>query len=80
MPLRLKITLPYLLLAIVLALGAGFVLTQVVFDTVEERFTNQLIESGKLATNWTAREEARLLESLRLLMHAEGIPEGDGGA
>jgi HD-GYP domain-containing protein (c-di-GMP phosphodiesterase class II) len=74
-PLRLKITLPYLLLAIVLALGAGFVLTQVVFDTVEERFTNQLIESGKLATNWTAREEARLLESLRLLMHAEGIPE-----
>jgi HD-GYP domain-containing protein (c-di-GMP phosphodiesterase class II) len=74
MPLRVKITLPYLLLAVLLALGAGFVLTQVVFDTVEERFTNQLIESGKLATNWTAREEARLLETLRLLMHAEGIP------
>jgi HD-GYP domain-containing protein (c-di-GMP phosphodiesterase class II) len=75
MPLRVKITLPYLMLAIALALGAGFVLTQVVFDTVEERFTNQLIESGKLATNWTAREESRLLETLRLLMHAEGIPE-----
>lgn len=73
MPLRVKITLPYLLLAVALALGAGFVLTQVVFDTVEERFTNQLIENGKLATNWTAREEARLLETLRLLVHAEGI-------
>jgi HD-GYP domain-containing protein (c-di-GMP phosphodiesterase class II) len=73
MPLRVKITLPYLMLAVLLALGAGFILTQVVFDTVEERFTNQLIENGKLATNWTAREEGRLLETLRLLMHAEGV-------
>jgi len=75
MPLRVKITLPYLMLAVVLALGAGFVLTQIVFDTVEERFTNQLIENGKLTTNWTAREEARLLETLRLLIYADGISQ-----
>jgi putative nucleotidyltransferase with HDIG domain len=64
-----------------LALGAAYVVTQLIFDTIEERFTNQLIESGKLASEWMVREEDELLETLRLLSHAEGvaqtIKEGD---
>ncbi len=72
-PIRAKITLPYLLLAVALALGAAYVVTQIVFDTVEERFTNQLIEAGKLASEWMVREEDARLESLRLLVHAEGV-------
>ncbi len=74
-PIRTKIVLPYLLLAILLALGAAYLVTQIVFDSLEERFTNQLIESGKLASEWMFREEERLLASLRLIANAEGLPE-----
>jgi len=74
-PLRIKIILPYVLLALALAVGIAYVGTQVVFDSIEERFVNQLIEAGKLSSEWMVREENRLLETLRLLAHTEGIPE-----
>ena len=74
-PIRLKITLPYLVLAILLAIGAAYVITQIVFDTIEERFTNQLIEAGKLASEWMVREEQSRLETLRELKNAEGVAE-----
>jgi putative nucleotidyltransferase with HDIG domain len=73
--LRTKIILPYMLLALTLAAGVAYIGTQVVFDSIEERFVNQLIETGKLSSEWMAREENRLLETLRLLAHTEGIPE-----
>ncbi len=74
-PIRAKITLPYLLLAIGLAIGAALLVSRIVFDTLDERFTNQLIEGGKLASEWMVREENRLLETLRLLAYAEGVPD-----
>ncbi len=74
-PIRAKITLPYLFLAIGLAIGAALLASRIVFDTLDERFTNQLIEGGKLASEWMVREENRLLETLRLLAYAEGIPD-----
>ena len=74
-PIRLKIILPYLMLAILLAVGAAYLITQIVFDSLEERFTNQLIESGKLASEWVYREEERMLASLRLLTNASGVPD-----
>lgn len=72
---RLKITLPYLVLAVLLAVGAAYVITQIVFDTIEERFTNQLIEAGKLASEWMVREEQARLETLRELKNAAGVAE-----
>jgi hypothetical protein len=48
-PIRIKITAPFLILAVGLAIGAAYAITQIVFDTIDERFTNQLIESGKFA-------------------------------
>ena len=74
-PLRAKITVPFLILAVGLAIGAAFAITQIVFDTIDERFTNQLIESGKLAAEGMVRQEDSLLRSLRLLSYAEGIPQ-----
>jgi putative nucleotidyltransferase with HDIG domain len=74
-PLRTKIILPYILLALALAAGVAYIGTQVVFDSIEERFVNQLIEAGRLSSEWMVREENRLLETLRLLAHTEGIPE-----
>lgn len=74
-PLRAKITLPFLILAVGLAIGAAYAITQIVFDTIDERFTNQLIESGKLAAEGMVRQEDSLLRSLRLFSYAEGIPQ-----
>lgn len=74
-PLRAKITMPFLILAVGLAIGAAYAITQIVFDTIDERFTNQLIESGKLAAEGMVRQEDSLLRSLRLLSYAEGIPQ-----
>lgn len=77
-PLRVKITLPFLILSVVLAIGAAFVITQIVFDTIDERFTNQLIESGKLTSESMVRQEDSLLRSLRLYSFTEGLGNAAG--
>ncbi|MBN1221139.1 MAG: HAMP domain-containing protein [Anaerolineae bacterium] len=74
-PVRMKITLPYIVLALLLAMAAAYVVNRVVLDSIEERFTNQLIEAGKLANDWMVQEEDRLLETLRLVAYTEGVPE-----
>jgi adenylate cyclase len=40
-PVRIKITLPYVVLALLLAIAAAYVVSQVVLDTIEERFTDR---------------------------------------
>jgi putative nucleotidyltransferase with HDIG domain len=74
-PIRAKITVPFMILAIGLAIGAAYAITQIVFDTIDERFTNQLIESGKLSAESMVRQEDSLLRSLRLFSYTEGLPE-----
>ena len=74
-PIRVKITAPFLILAVGLAIGAAYAITQIVFDTIDERFTNQLIESGKLSAESMVRQEESLLRSLRLFSYTEGLPE-----
>ena len=72
---RTKITFPFLVIAIALALGAAYVITNLVFDTIDQRFQNQLLESGVLATTAMVQEEQRLLEVTRLLANTEGVAE-----
>ena len=74
-PVRLKITFPYVILALLLALASAYVVSQIVLDTVLERFTNQLIEAGKLSNDWMVNEENRLLETLRLVSFTRDLPE-----
>jgi putative nucleotidyltransferase with HDIG domain len=74
-PIRTKIILPYLFLAVLLAAGIGYVITRIVFDSLEERYNNQLIEGGKLAAEWMYREEERMLASLRLMANASGMAQ-----
>jgi adenylate cyclase len=72
-PIRSKIIIPYLILATLLAVGAAFLITQIVFDSLEERFTNQLIETGKISSEWMVREEQRILESINLIANTTGV-------
>lgn len=71
---RVKLTLPYVLLSLLIATGGGLIVTQLMLDSVEQRFTNQLLETRKLASELMVHEEDRLLETLRLLAYTEGVP------
>jgi adenylate cyclase len=74
-PIRMKITIPYLFLALIIAMVGAYIVTQIVFDTIEERFTNQLLETGKIAAEWIVKEEDKLLETLRLVAHTHGTAD-----
>lgn len=74
-PILTKITVPYVILAVIIAAGGSYIITRVIVDSVEERFTNQLIETGLLASEGVVREEEELLRSLRLLSHLQGVPQ-----
>ncbi len=72
---RTKIILPFLLLALALAIAAGYMAWQVASDSIQERFVNQLIEVGKLANEGMVRQEDQMLETLRLLANTSGMPD-----
>lgn len=73
-PLRLKITLPYFLLVLFATFTAVFIIDRLIQDTIENRFTTELVETGRLAADWLVRQEGQQLESLRLLANTEGLP------
>ncbi len=74
-PIRFQISWPYLILSIFFSLAATYITTRIVFDSAEERFANQLIEAGKLSSEWMVLEEDSLLETLRLVINTMGLPE-----
>ncbi len=74
-PIRIKITLPYFFLAAILAISAAYLITNIVFDTVEERFRNQLAEVGQLSSELMVKEEENLLEALRLMTNSDGLAQ-----
>lgn len=73
-PIRTKITLPYLVLALALAVIAAYLITQLMVENVEERFNKQLYEAGKISSELVVTHEARMLETVRLLANVEGLP------
>lgn len=74
MPVRLKITLPYFLLALLFAGAAAYAMSQIVLDSIEQRYLNQLIETGKLSADWMVNEENERLETLRVIANLQALP------
>ncbi len=74
-PLFTQITVPYILLALLIAAGGTYIVTRLVFDSLEERFANQLIETAILAKESLVRVEDDLLEALRLASNIQGVDE-----
>jgi adenylate cyclase len=72
-PVRMKITLPYALLALGFALGAAYLVSRYVLESIQERFVGQLADAAKLSADWMVQEENRRLETLRLLTNLEGM-------
>ena len=72
-PIRIKITIPYLILSLILAVAAAYVITQLVVENVEERFNKQLYEAGKISSELMVNYESQLLQTERLLANAQGV-------
>lgn len=75
---RAKITLPYVLLAIAVALAGAYVVTQLIVESVQQRFLQQLQESARLVADRMVGIEQENLAVLRSLAHTEGLAEAVG--
>ncbi|HZU86788.1 MAG TPA: adenylate/guanylate cyclase domain-containing protein [Anaerolineaceae bacterium] len=74
-PVRFKITLPYLFLAILFAVASALILNRVLLDSIRSRFYLELQQTGRQAADWMVQEEDRLLTTLRLVANSEGVAE-----
>lgn len=70
-----KIIAPYALLTVALAILGAFLVTQLVAGSLRERFDNQLVEAGRVASDAVVRKEREHLESVRAMAFTEGVPE-----
>ncbi|MCI0862142.1 MAG: hypothetical protein J4N82_09440, partial [Chloroflexi bacterium] len=70
-----KITLPFVLLAMLLGLGAALLVNDLLSQEETDRFLNQLIDAGQQATDAVVRSEIDLLELERLIANTEGVAE-----
>ena len=74
-PIRIKITIPYMILSLVLALAVAYLTTQLVIENIQERFNKQLYEAGKISTELIVSYETQLLATQRLLANTQGLAE-----
>lgn len=74
-PIRIKITVPYLVLSTILAIAAAYIITQLVVENLDERFNKQLYEAGKIASELIVGYESQLLETERLLANVQGASD-----
>jgi PAS domain S-box-containing protein len=69
---RTKIVLPYAVLTLAVASVGTFVVTQLVAGSLEERFINQLVDSGQVASDSVVKKEREHLEVLRAMAFTQG--------
>ncbi len=74
-PMRIKITLPFVFLALAFLAASAYLVGKYALESMQDRFTNQLIDAGKLSADWMVQEENRILENVRLLAHTQGVSE-----
>ncbi len=70
-----KITLPFMLLAIVLGLGAALLINDLLSQEETDRFLRQLVDAGQQAADAVVRSEIDMLELERLIANTEGVAE-----
>ena len=70
-----KITLPFMLLAMVLGLGAALLINDLLSQEDTDRFLRQLVDAGQQATDAVVRSAIDMLELERLIANTEGVAE-----
>ncbi|MBN1484300.1 MAG: hypothetical protein JXA37_06215 [Chloroflexia bacterium] len=58
-----------------LALAGAYIVARLVVDSVQQRFVNQLFESGRLVADRVVEIERDTLSVLRTLAHTEGLAQ-----
>lgn len=72
---RNKIILPYLLLALCLAITMTFVAVRLTTGAVQERLSNRLVEAGQATSDGLVAVEDQQIEQLRGMAFTRGVPE-----
>ncbi len=70
-----KIIVPYLILTLAVAVIGLYVVTRLVSDSLDERFNNHLVESGRAILTGFARQEIDHLEAARTFSLTSGVAE-----
>jgi two-component system phosphate regulon sensor histidine kinase PhoR len=70
-----KIILPYLLLALAVSGVGAFVVTNLVTNSLQERFNNQLLDAGRIAAEAMVGYEQERLAVLRAVAGTQGVAE-----
>lgn len=70
---RTKIVLPYAVLTLAVAAVGTFVVTQLVAGSLQERFVNQLVDSGRVTSDSVVRKEREHLKVLRAMAFTQGV-------
>ncbi len=72
---RWKILGPFAVLTVAFAVLGTYLATQLVTGSLEERFTNQLVESARAASDALVKQEQTHLEATRGVAFTEGVPD-----
>lgn len=70
-----KIMAPYVVLSVVVGISGTLLVTRLASGSLEERFTNQLAEAARSASDAVVRRERDHLEVLRSITFTEGLAE-----
>jgi signal transduction histidine kinase len=73
--LRIQLIMPYVILTAITAGIGTFVITNYISSTIQERFSNLLFETSRIAGDEIVRLERQHLENLRLLVFTNGVPQ-----
>jgi signal transduction histidine kinase len=69
------IIVPYLLLTGVIGVVGIYIVTSLIASTIQDRFTSQLLETSRVASDGVVRQERRQLEVLRPMTGTIGMAE-----
>jgi len=72
---RFKVILPYLLLTLLVAVTGAYVVTRLVASSLEERLSNQLLESGRVVSDSMVQQEYKHIQAARVIAFTRGLGE-----
>ena len=75
MSIRFKVIVPYLLLTIIIAVTGAYVVIRLVSSSLDERLTNQLLESGRIVSDQMSQQESKQVGAARLIAYTLGLSE-----
>ena len=72
---RWKIAAPYLVLTLVVAVAGTFLATRVIVDSLDSRFSAQLVAAGNATSDAIVSREDAHLETVRSIMYTVGVTD-----